>query len=280
MTKDILLIGGAGFIGSHLLDELVRNIDNHITVIDDLSTGLLQNIKHNIKKIKFIKKNFLKYKDTKLFDEIYLLAAKVNNRSEDISDYYYNVKIVLNASMLLKNQNNSKFYFMSSGAVYGDGCNLQEHHLTYPSTFYSHSKIVGEALIGDVLKNPFIFRLGNVFGERQRGDCESGIVAIILEALRKKKKIVLYNNGINQRDYIYVKDIVNGICNVTNPDIYNIGSGKTYSTMDLVKASNISYIDGGRKKESHTIQLNIDKIKKINWEPTIDVLDYIKKDVK
>ena len=110
MTKDILLIGGAGFIGSHLLDELVRNPDNHITVIDDLSTGLLQNIKHNIKKIKFIKKNFLKYKDTKLFDEIYLLAAKVNNRSEDISDYYYNVKIVLNASMLLKNQNNFVTY--------------------------------------------------------------------------------------------------------------------------------------------------------------------------
>jgi len=276
--KNILIIGGAGFIGSSLVKRLIRD-KNKITVIDDLSTGKIENIKYILNKIRFVQQDFFKCRINNTFDEVYLLAAEVNDRNMSSNVFELNVKSVNKAICFLKNSLKGKFYFTSSCTVYGKGRNLKESDELFPITVYGDSKAVGEEFIKRKIKNYFIFRIGNVFGYRQRGDGECGIIAIIKEKLEKNEKLKLYNEGKSWRDYVYVEDVINAMLLPKKPGIYNIG-GDCYRTINLIKLSDVKYVLAGNKKESGDISLNVDKLKKLGWEPKGNVLRYIEASVK
>lgn len=272
---NILVTGGAGFIGSHLLEELIRNKDRHITVIDDLSTGKIDNIKNLIKNIDFYKTKIQNFKLNKKFDIIYHLAAKANTREKGLKDFEDNVLATEAVTKMLKP--NGHIYFSSSCAVYGNQPFVTEQSPFKPISPYGYSKWMNESTIKLNCKNWTIFRFGNVFGERQDGSTEMGLVGVISYNLKRNTEMEVFNAGENERDYIYVKDVAKALISVGNQDIFQVSQNKTYKTIELVNLSGVKYKIGKNNTEVNSIQLDNTKLKGLGWNPTLSVQDYILK---
>jgi len=277
MKKEVLITGGAGFIGSHLLDELLKNKNYNITVVDDLSTGKLRNLPGLYVDPKPIELHIKKIQNLKLekqFDIIYHLAAKANTREKGMNDFIDNVMSTEAVVKLLKP--NGHIYFSSSCAVYGDQPYVTETSSFRPISPYGYSKWTNELTIKDYCKNWTIFRFSNVFGERQDGSNEMGLIGVIDYHLKKDKVMRVFNHGNNYRDYIHVKDIVKALVTINKKDIFQIGQNKTYKTLDLVKLSGVKWIYGACNNEVNYIELDNTKIKKEGWKSTLSVIQYIK----
>jgi len=273
--KEVLLTGGAGFIGSHLLEELVNNKDYNITVIDDLSTGKINNIHKLLKYINFYKGKIQVFNFDKKFDIIYHLAAKANTREKGLKDFEDNVMATEAVTKMLKND--GEIYFSSSCAVYGNQSFVNEQSPFRPISPYGYSKWMNELTIKENCDNWTIFRFGNVFGERQDGSTEMGLVGVISYNLKHNTEMEVFNNGENERDYIYVKDVVKALISVSNQDIYQVSQNKTYKTIELINLSGVKYKIGRNNTEVNSIQLDNTKLKQLGWSPTLSVIDYINK---
>lgn len=273
--KEVLLTGGAGFIGSHLLEELVKNKDYNITVIDDLSTGKINNIHKLLKYINFYKGKVQIFDFNKKFDIIYHLAAKANTREKGLKDFEDNVMATEAVCKMLKPDGH--LYFSSSCAVYGNQTMVTELSPFKPISPYGYSKWMNELTIRLNCKNWTIFRFGNVFGERQDGSTEMGLVGVISYNLKHITEMEVFNNGENERDYIYVKDVVKALISVSKQDIYQVSQNKTYKTIELVNLSGVKYRIGRNNTEVSSIQLDNTKLKQLGWSPTLSVTYYINK---
>lgn len=271
--KKVLITGGAGFIGSHLLEELIKNKNYKITVIDDFSTGKIKNIKLYLNNIKLYKSKIQDLKINDKFDLIWHLAAKANTREKGMKDFIDNVIATEAVTKMLKS--NGHIYFSSSCAVYGDQKHVNENSPFQPISPYGYSKWMNELTIKDSCKNYTIFRFSNVFGERQDGSNEMGLIGVIDYHLKTNKTMFVYNQGENYRDYIYVKDIIKAITTIKKKDIFQIGQNKIYNTLDLVKLSGVEWVYGTYNNEVNSIKLDNTKIKKEGWRPTIEVTKYI-----
>lgn len=286
----ICIIGAAGFLGSHLVDYLSQYDDSKITAIDNLSTGDMNNLKNvnivedenkNIgKNILFFKQNIIKFKYPRYkYDYIYMLASKTNARNNNVNDFMCNIELVKKAIDLpLKKK--GKFIFSSSCSVYGNNKNAKETDELDPMSLYAYSKYIGEKIIEQTLlpENYCIFRIGNIFGERQNTSQECGIISIIKEALNDGSVVHVFNKGNTKRDYIYVKELVK-IMHIFSQEqgIINIGSGEMHKTLNIIKKSKVQYdFDNAIHKEPKFIRLNIDKIKNMKLKPKINILDYIR----
>ena len=276
--KDVLVTGSAGFIGSHLIEELVKNKEYQLTIIDDLSTGKIENLQIldlDIKQITgFYKDRIQDINIIKQFDIIYHLAAKANTREKGLKDFEDNVMATEAVVKLLKPDGH--IYFSSSCAVYGNQKEVIEQSPFRPISPYGYSKIVNELTIKNNCKNYTIFRFSNVFGERQDGSNEMGLIGVIEYHLKENKTMQVFNQGKNNRDFIYVKDVVNALITVNKQGIFQIGSNKKYNTLDLVKLSDVKWTYGASNNEVDSIRLDNKKIKKEGWKPTLEVTDYIK----
>lgn len=279
----ILVTGGAGFIGSHLVDSLIQNQwdgcgwtkNYNITVIDDFSTGKRANVRKHRKNQEIIEKDLLSFKTTRKYDIIYHLASDANARSQELSVYEKNVALTKKAISLLRK--GGKFVYASSCSIYGNNPFPKEEDSFAPLGFYAMSKVIGEAIVKETVKNYNIFRFGNVFGERQAAANNSFIVAIIKEALSKNKKIKLFNSGKTKRDYIYVKDLVRYMLEIQETGTFNLGTGSMIKTNDLVKASKVLYEDGGFVPEPREVCLNIQKLKEhVTIWNTKDIYDFLR----
>jgi len=273
--KQILITGGAGFIGSHLVEELIKNKNYNITVIDDMSSGCWDNICGFINKKQIIEEKLQNININKRFDIIYHLAAKINARDKCLTILEDNVMATETVVKLLKP--NGHICFSSSCAVYGNQKEVTETSPFKPINPYGYSKIINEMTIKRCCKNHTIFRFSNVFGKRQDGSNENGLIGIIDYHLKNNKTMSVFNQGKNYRDYIYVKDVVNALTTINKQGIFQIGSNKTYNTLDLVKLSKVKWIYGETYDEVDNIKLNNKKLKKEGWKPTLEVTDYIKK---
>lgn len=270
--KEVLVTGGAGFIGSHLVEELAKNKDYHITVIDDLSTGDFKNIKFT-PKLDFYFEKIQNFTYPIRFDLIYHLAAKANTREKGLKDFEDNVMATEAVVKLLKP--NGHIYFSSSCAVYGNQKEVTEQSPFKPISPYGYSKWMNELTIKTNCKNYTIFRFSNVFGERQDGSNEMGLIGVIDYHLKNNKKMLVFNHGDNFRDYIYVKDVVKALTTIDKKDIFQIGSNNIYNTLDLVKLSGVKWKYGRDNNEVDSIRLDNTKIKKLGWKPTLEVTEYI-----
>ena len=299
----ILVTGGAGFIGSNIVDALIEK-KHTVVIVDNLATGNIKNIN---KKAKFYKVSVC---DKKKIDEIFKKekidivihhAAQLDVRksvADPCFDADVNIKGALNILEACKNTKVKKIIFASSGGtIYGE-CGTKapdEKSFANPLSPYGVAKLSVEhyikaysALYG--LKYT-VLRYANVYGPRQDVNGEAGVVAIFIGKMTANKEVFIFGNGKQLRDYVYVKDVVSANIKALtkgNNEIINIGTQKTFSVNQLVKElsaiihyKNKPIFKPKRNGELFKSFLNISKAKKVlNWEPKVSIKEGLKNTVE
>ena len=239
------MTGGAGFIGSHVVDLLLNN--HTITIYDNLSNSSKSTINSSITKgVQFIKGDILDYetlvKCSKGFDLIIHLAAKTNITESAIHQdkiEKINVNGTINVARCCIENNVKKIIFSSSAAVYGDSkVPTTENTKTNPMSPYGISKLLAENEIKRMAENKIeyvILRLFNVYGKRQNKQ-HTDVISNFVENISKDKPFVIYGNGEQVRDFISIKDVVSAFhcaMKINSNGIYNIATGKSISINEL-----------------------------------------------
>ncbi len=228
--KKIIVSGGAGFIGSHVVELLLKS-NNQVVVMDNLKSGKLSNLP-NDSRITFYKVDILKDNLEYIFEKekpdycIHLAAqTSVNNSEIDpMYDAQMNIISSINLLNLCKKYKIKKFITASSAAVYGipEDLPISENQSTKPISFYGISKLTMEKYIQHFQIPYVIFRFSNVYGPRQSSSKESGVIAIFHNAMLNNKQIEIFGDGNQIRDFIFVKDVANAINKALNSNISNI----------------------------------------------------------
>lgn len=254
----ILVTGGAGFIGSHLIDRLLKE-NNIVTNIDNFDSFYSEAVKRsNVKEhfkydsytLKEVDIRNMKALEKAVPDEtdvIVHLAAKVSVRPsvENPEEYHeVNVAGTQNLLELARKKGIKKFIFASSSSVYGKNPNVpwkENEAVLRPISPYASTKVSGE-LLGHVYSHLYDIcflglRFFTVYGPRQRPDLA---IHKFLSLIAEGKKITLYGDGTTRRDYTYVKDIIDGIIAAIGYDesiyeIINLGNNQTVELLELVE---------------------------------------------
>ncbi len=292
-----IVTGGAGFIGSHMVDLLVAN-GYQVIVIDNLANGRLDNIEHHKDSIEFIQADIGDY-EVELdnyfegVDYVFHYAAladivpSINNPLK-----YHKANVdgtirVLEAAK--KSKNLKKFIYASSSSCYGipDIYPTPENSPIEPEYPYAHTKTIGEQYVmhwGQVYDMPVVsMRFFNVYGLRHRTSGTYGAVfGVFLAQMLNNKPLTIVGDGEQTRDFTYVTDIVDACykasqSNITQ-EIFNVGSDNTYSInylVDLLGGDRV-YIPK-RPGEPDSTYADISKIKKmLGWYPKVKFLDGVK----
>jgi UDP-glucose 4-epimerase len=250
----VLVTGGAGFIGSHLVDKLVSSGCN-VRVLDNLSSGKTSNIEGHLKsgKVELIEgdiNNFETVKGAvKGCDAIAHLAAIISvpfSMKNPKLTCETNIGGTLNLLSNAAEKNVGKFVFISSCAVYGEPKYLpvDEVHPTNPLSPYAESKLLAERYcLGfherQLLKS-VVFRLFNVYGPRQGLNEYSGVITKFIDRLRSGQPLVIYGDGSQTRDFVHVSSVAEAIKNALlgstgDGEVLNIGTGKSVSVKELAQ---------------------------------------------
>ena len=290
MKKKISIItGGAGFIGSYVVELLIKK--NHkVFVIDDLSGGKLKNLKKiiNNKNLFFIKKKIetLKKSDLKIdsADYIYHFAGKgdiVPSIDNPESYIKTNVNGTVNILQLARHLKIKKFIYAASSSCYG--LTKTRTNEKYPINCkhpYALSKYLGEQAVihwSEVFKIPYIsIRIFNAFGVRQKTSGNYGsVIDVFFKQKLMRKPLTIVGSGRQKRDYLYVTDVANAFylsakSKIIN-QIFNLGSDNPISINYLAKKISNSFIKiPDRPGEPKITWANTSKIKKfLNWQPSI-----------
>lgn len=296
-----LVAGGAGFIGSHIVDRAI--VDRHrVIVIDNLVTGKKTNI--NPKAIfvrmdiqdKRLTSVFKKYRPTIVSHH----AAQIDVRksvTDPLFDAQTNILGTLNLLECSRILGVKKFIFASSGGVvYGDTKKIPtpETHPTHPISPYGVAKLTGEQYCYYYEKQyglPYVaLRYANVYGPRQRGDGEAGVVSIFIEKLLRGEQPIINGDGRQTRDFVYVGDVVQANILATRKNLVgaiNIGTGKETSVNllfhQLIEIMKIAKKErhGSAKfgEQRHSILSNIMAEQILGWKPSISLKQGLKKTV-
>ena len=293
----VVVTGGAGFIGSHMVDLLVA--DNYkVTVIDNLANGRLENIEHHKGKVKFVRADIGDYTvdlDEYFQDAVYVfhyaaLADIVPSITNPIKYHRANVDgtiRVLEAAR--KSKYLKKFVYAASSSCYGipDVYPTPEETAIAPEYPYAHTKTVGEQYVmhwGQLYDMPVVsMRFFNVFGIRHRTSGTYGAVfGVFLAQLLNNKPLTIVGDGEQTRDFTYVTDIVDACYraaqNEITQEIFNVGSDNTYSINYLVEllGGEKIYIPK-RPGEPDSTYADITKIKKmLGWSPKVSFEEGVK----
>lgn len=285
-----LVTGGAGFIGSHLVDRLLKE-GNNVTVIDNFSTGRLENLTHqkknkNLAVIEADISDFEKVKPHfKEVDVVFHLAALADIVPSIVNPVgYYRANVsgtmaVAEASRLSKVK---KLIYAASSSCYGitDIYPTPETAEIGPQYPYALTKYLGEQIVlhwGKVYNFPVIsLRLFNVYGPRSRTSGTYGAVfGVFLAQKLKGMPFTVVGDGTQKRDFIFVTDVVNAFLLASESDlkceVMNVGSGNRYSINRLVEIlkGEVTHIPK-RPGEPDCTQADITKIKKmLNWKPLV-----------
>lgn len=255
--KRTVVTGGAGFIGSHIVDALIEQGDQ-VLVVDNFSTGSEENLEHSLNlasdrvfvhKLDIcspdIEKIFADYKPEVVFHH----AAQMNVRKSVEDPVYDADKNVVGTVNVLESARKSgchQLIFSSTGgAIYGeqDSFPADESHACRPECPYGVSKHGAELYLEYYARyygmRTVALRYANVYGPRQNPKGEAGVVAIFCERLFDNKEFRVNGTGEQTRDFVYVDDVVKGNLAVSQRDdkgyyIYNIGRGIEVSVLDIV----------------------------------------------
>jgi UDP-glucose 4-epimerase len=215
----VLVTGGAGFIGSHVVDKLIQECCQ-VVITDNLSTGLLENINPSAQFVKMdIRSNqLLDLFITEKFDFVIHLAAQTMvHKSLEMPDYDCDINIsgTVNVLEACRKTNVKRIVFSSTAAVYGNVTTLPiiEEAQKEPTSFYGLSKLTCEnylSLYNQVYGLEYIIlRYANVYGERQGDGGEGGVISIFARKINQNQPVLIFGDGSQTRDFIYVGDIAN-----------------------------------------------------------------------
>jgi UDP-glucose 4-epimerase len=246
-----LVTGGAGFMGSHVAEQLIR-MGQDVVVLDDLSGGFRENVPDSAT---FVEGSILDHGlidrlfDRHSFDFVYHLAAyAAEGLSHFIKRFNYNNNLIgsvnlINASV---NHNVKRFVFTSSIAVYGAGQTpLSEDMIPIPEDSYGISKLAVEQELR-VSHEMFgldyvIFRPHNVYGERQNiGDRYRNVVGIFMNQLLRGEPMTIFGDGTQQRAFTHIDDVApiiatSGELSAARNQIFNVGADTPYTVSELAE---------------------------------------------
>jgi UDP-glucose 4-epimerase len=276
--------GGAGFIGSHLVDRLVEE-GHDLTVIDLLTTGSRDNINEQI----LDENRFIQMDVTGInpdawdeYDVIFHVAAEARIQPSLSSPEITNDSNITGTQRMLEmaRATGAKFIYPGSSSYYGG---------VYKNP-YTFTKWVGEEyckLYHEVFRVPVaIARFFNVYGSRQlEVGPYSTVVGIFEKQKREDKSLTVVGDGCQRRDFTHVNDIVSGLIQMAkleyselNAQVYNLGTGRNHSILelaDLFKPTKIDYLPA-RMGEARETLADIEATKKqLDWKPTVKLEDYV-----
>ncbi|MHB8903786.1 MAG: NAD-dependent epimerase/dehydratase family protein [Patescibacteria group bacterium] len=300
MSK-ILVTGGAGFIGSTLVDKLIKE-GNEVIVMDNLSSGRADYINPLAR---FYNLDICSPEVTAIFAKenfeiVYHLAAQIDvgkSVADPINDNRINVLGGFNILENCRVHKVSKIILASTGgAIYGETEEIPttEYAPTYPLSPYGIHKLTLEKYLNYYYQvyglNYTILRFSNVYGPRQYKGGEAGVIAIFIDNAVKNKESIMYGDGLQTRDFVYVDDVVNALCSARNIDCrgeINISLGKEINLLELRK--NIEEILGapikikneaGKLGEQRRSCLSNMRAKDVlDWKPETDLSAGIRKTI-
>src|SRR3989338_845200 len=240
MKKNILVAGGAGFIGSYLVDKLIA-LGNEVIIVDNLSTGKRENLNSaarfyelDIRDKENLRKVFVKHKIDYVIDEAAII--NLNVMLEDvIEDVGVSVLGVINLLKCCVEFKVKKFIYASSVAVYGRPEKLPARETDELAPIYSYG--IAKKCAEDYIKyffeyhglNYTILRYANVYGPRQTIRGTVGLITIVADRIMKGQPLIVYGQGVETRDYIYVDDaadITLKMLKIGDREIFNVGCGR------------------------------------------------------
>lgn len=295
----ILITGGAGFVGSHLIAALLAQ-NHEIVCLDNFSTGKKENIEALASKITVLEGD-IREKDilTSALDgveNVFHLAAQISV-SRSVRDPSFDASININGFInLLDSIINSSvkrvIYVSTGGAIYGEPAVIpaKESTLESPISPYGISKLVGEKYLKWYYHTHgleySIIRPSNIYGPRQDPLGEAGVISIFLGRVLNNLSVDIFGDGLDTRDYIYVKDIAEICINALNSNkngTYNAGTGIQTSLLELVEVVENVTSKTIQKKfcpprpgDVKHISLDISKAKsELNWSPSTNLKEGI-----
>jgi len=294
-----MVTGGAGFIGSHLVDALIE-AGNEVVVVDNLHTGLERNVNPEAR---FYKISIGDGKLAEVFERerpqvVSHQAAQTiitKSEAEPIFDAEQNILGSLNVILnCLKFGVNKLIYASSGGAIYGEPQYLpvNEKHPINPISQYGISKHTVEHylyLYGMLYGLDYVvLRYPNVYGSRQNPAGEAGVVTIFASQMLKGEQPTIFGSGDKTRDYTFISDIV--LANILamesdKSEIYNIGTGKETSDQEIFNIvaeaagyKGVARYAPVRKGEIQRICIDYAKVKReLGWSTRVELTDGIRK---
>ena len=293
-----LVTGGAGFIGSHLVDHLIKN-GREVRVIDNLSSGSMENLAqwNDDPRLELHEVDLLNGATLdgalRECDEVYHLAAnpEVNAKNVSPEDHFrQNIEATYNLLEAMRRSGEQKFIaFTSSSTVYGEAEAIptrEDYGPLVPISLYGASKLAGEALLTAYASiygfRAIIYRLANVVGPRST----HGVIYDFVQKLKDSPdELEVLGDGSQSKSYLYIDDCITGIMNGiergNRVDIYNIGSWDRTNVLEIAETVKDEMglnetrirltggIDGGRgwKGDVKVMQLDMNELRSVGWTP-------------
>lgn len=306
MGEKILITGGAGFIGSHLTDYLLKD-DNEVVVLDNLSTGYIENLSDAKEKICYMQGDV---RDGKLLSKaldgvtkVYHMAAEVGveHVMKISKSAIWDVDLIGTRKVLdaCTNSDVNTLLFASTSEVYGhysqDKLPMAEDDDFEPDTIYGKAKKKAELLCKQFSDefglNAIAVRYFNVYGPRQ--SLNGYAVPHFIDAALRDYNIRINGNGKQTRDFTFIDDVIDATVKVCdkkhNKEVFNIGTGKPIVIMDLAKKiidlcgsdSEIKFVLKRRPTDGYDKYADITKIKKhVGWEQKVGLEEGLKKTIQ
>jgi UDP-glucose 4-epimerase len=311
-SQKIFITGGAGFIGSHLVDRLCKE-KKEVVVFDNLSSGKIENIKHWLKKsnFNFVQENLLKpasiLNPLSECETIFHLAANPEVRvgtADPKVHYEQNITATFNLLEAARKVGCIKsFIFTSSSTVYGEAEKIptpEDYAPLKPISIYGASKLASEALITCYAYtygfDATIYRLANIVGPR----AQHGVIYdFVNKLIENPKRLEILGDGTQRKSYLYIDDCVDAMLAGFSylrdrVKIYNVGSEDQVNVKEIADIvcqemglRNVEYVytggvDGGRgwKGDVKVMLLSIEKIKSLGWKPKLNSRQAVQETVK
>lgn len=303
IERIILVTGGAGFIGSHLTEELL-NQGHKVTILDNFSNGKMNNIQHSLgnPSLTIAKEDLKRPKKLRqiinVSDTIFHLAANPEvklGETDPKKHFEENILATFNLLETMRKSGKPKtLVFTSTSTVYGEAKLVptrEDYAPLIPISTYGASKLACEALITSYAHTfnhqALILRLANIIGPRSN----HGVIVDFIKKIRANpRELTILGDGNQEKSYMYITDCIEAITHLTETfskstekvDLFNVGSNDKVTVAQIAKTvseemntPNIEYkftggVDGGRgwKGDVKIMQLSIDKLVKTGWKPS------------